>query len=60
MAGFQAFRIGNRREFRIKYPCRCYYVLWRPAADANVATGWGLCQTHMAELRAFMDRAGSD
>jgi len=35
-------------------------VLWRTAAEENVATGWGLCQIHMDELRAFMDRAESD
>jgi hypothetical protein len=53
MAGFQAFRQTNRREFRIKHPCRCYYVVWNDARRHAETFGWRLCPDHLTEYGAF-------
>jgi hypothetical protein len=53
MAGFQAFRQANRREFRIKHQCRCYYVVWKDTRRNADAFGWHLCPDHLTEYAAF-------
>jgi hypothetical protein len=53
MAGFQAFRQTNRREFRIKHPCHCEYVVWNDARRDAETFGWHLCPDHGAEYEAF-------
>jgi hypothetical protein len=56
MEGYHQFRNTERREFRIKHPCRCYYVVWR-ASGATNAFGWHFCSAHGDEYRRFQDGA---
>ena len=50
---FHAFRQANRRDFRIKHPCRCYYVVWHDLRLDAESFGWHLCQDHAAEYQTF-------
>ena len=51
MARFQEARRANRREFRIKHACGCYYVVWM-TGDRD-AFGWYFCPAHAAQLKEF-------
>jgi hypothetical protein len=56
MVGFRAFKTANRREFRIKHPCRCYYVVWKGTGGKRTPVSWYFCPVHAAEFKAFEEQ----
>jgi hypothetical protein len=59
MAALRVFQTTKRREFRIKHPCRCYYVVWRKTGGGADSVGWYFCPDHLAEFKAFEERTAS-
>ena len=54
MQAYHASRESRRREFRIKHPCRCYYVVWR-VSDGGNGFGWRFCDPHAADYVRFQN-----